>query len=144
MIETIFTPWSSLFGGILIGLAATFLMLVAGRIMGMTGIFAGLLRPVSQSDFGWRAALVLGMVSGPLVVRAVTGQMPVIEVPSSWPMLLIGGLLVGIGASFGSGCTSGHGVCGIARLSLRSIIATITFMVTTFLTVFVIRHLIGA
>lgn len=143
MIETVFTPWASLFGGILIGLASTLLMLVAGRVMGATGILAGLIQPASKRDFGWRAALLLGMVSGPLAVAVATGEMPAVQVPVSAPMLLVGGLLVGIGVTFGSGCTSGHGVCGIARLSPRSIVATITFMATTFATVSSIRHLFG-
>lgn len=144
MIQTTFTPWASLAGGILIGLAATLLMLLAGRVMGATGILGGLVRPASKRDFRWRAALLLGMVSGPLAVAAITGKMPEVQVPVSLPALLVGGLIVGIGASYGSGCTSGHGVCGIARLSPRSIVATLIFMATAFATVFVTRHLIGA
>ena len=144
MIETAFTPWASLAGGVLIGLAAVLLMLVAGRVMGATGIVAGLIRPVSSGDFAWRAALLLGMVSGPLAVAVVSGGMPAVQVPVSLPMLGIGGLIVGLGASWGSGCTSGHGVCGMARLSPRSIVATLTFMATTFVTVYLVRHVIGA
>lgn len=144
MIETAFTPWTSLAGGALIGLAAVLLMLVAGRVMGATGIVAGLIRPVSSGDFAWRAALLLGMVSGPLAVAAASGEMPAVQVPVSLPMLGIGGLIVGLGASWGSGCTSGHGVCGMARLSPRSIVATLTFMATTFVTVYLVRHVIGA
>jgi uncharacterized protein len=142
--ETAFTPWSALAGGALIGLATVLLMLTLGRIMGATGILAGLLTPNMHPDTGWRLAVLLGMVSGPLAVLALTGQMPVIQVPVSLPMLLVGGILVGIGVTYGSGCTSGHGVCGMARLSRRSIAATATFMVTTGLTVFVIRHVLGA
>lgn len=144
MIETAFTPWASLAGGALIGLAAVLLMLVAGRVMGATGIVAGLIRPVSSGDFVWRAALLLGMVSGPLAVAVVSGEMPAVQVPVSLPMLGVGGLIVGLGASWGSGCTSGHGVCGMARLSPRSIVATLTFMATTFVTVYLVRHVIGA
>lgn len=143
MIQTSFTPAAALTGGLLIGLAASLLMLVHGRIFGVTGILAGLLRPASVKDFGWRAALLAGMLTGPLVVRAAFGAMPPVQVPVSTPALLIGGLLVGIGVTFASGCTSGHGVCGIARLSPRSIAATLTFMAAAFATVFTLRHLIG-
>lgn len=142
--ETVFTPWASLGGGILIGLAATLLMLFLGRIMGATGILAGLIAPTSGREFAWRAAMLAGMVSGPLVLLAVTDQMPAVDVPVSLPMLIGGGLLVGVGVTFASGCTSGHGVCGMARLSPRSIAATLTFMGVTFATVYVLRHLIGA
>ena len=143
VIETLFTPWQSLAGGVLIGLASVLLMLTLGRVMGATGVLAGVLTPSAHPDAGWRLALLAGMISGPLVVLAVTGQMPAVEVPASLPMLLAGGLLVGIGVTYGSGCTSGHGVCGMARLSRRSIAATATFMLTTGLTVFVIRHVLG-
>jgi uncharacterized protein len=141
--ETAFTPWQSLAGGALIGLASVLLMLTLGRIMGATGLLAGVLTPSAHPGSGWRIALLAGMVSGPLAVLAITGQMPEIQVPVSMPMLLIGGLLVGIGVTYGSGCTSGHGVCGMARLSRRSIAATITFMLTTGITVYVIRHVVG-
>ena len=143
VIETLFTPWQSLAGGVLIGLASVLLMLTLGQVMGATGVLAGVLTPSAHPDAGWRLALLAGMISGPLVVLAVTGQMPAVEVPASLPMLLAGGLLVGIGVTYGSGCTSGHGVCGMARLSRRSIAATATFMLTTGLTVFVIRHVLG-
>jgi uncharacterized membrane protein YedE/YeeE len=141
--ETAFTPWMSLAGGVLIGLSATLLMLFLGRIMGATGVLAGLLQPASGDDFAWRAALLAGMVTAPAGVWLATGTMPVVEVPVSTFALVIGGLIVGIGVTFGSGCTSGHGVCGMARLSPRSIVATLTFMVVTFATVFLIRHVIG-
>lgn len=144
MIETAFTPLQSLGGGILIGLASVLLMATIGRIMGATGILAGLLQPVDMADWSWRAALMLGMVSGPAAVLLVTGQMPVVQVPISTTMLIVGGFIVGLGVTFGSGCTSGHGVCGMARLSPRSIAATLTFMLTTAITVYVIRHVIGA
>lgn len=143
-IETEITPWQSLSGGVLIGLAAVLLMLTLGRIMGATGILAGLLTRSPHPDTGWRLALLAGMISGPLAVLATTGRMPAVEVPVSLPMLLAGGLLVGIGVTYGSGCTSGHGVCGTARLSRRSIAATLIFMLTTGVTVYVIRHVAGA
>ena len=143
MIETAFTPWLSLAGGILIGVAAILLMLFAGRIMGATGVLAGLMQPASREDFTWRAAVLAGMVTGPIVVWMATGSLPAVEVPISTMALLVGGVIVGIGVTFGSGCTSGHGVCGMARFSQRSIVATLTFMAFTFITVYVIRHVIG-
>jgi len=141
--ETVFTPWASLGGGILIGLAATLLMLTLGRVMGATGVLSGVIAPTSRQDFAWRAALLAGMVSGPLAIFAVSGAMPTVDVPVSLPMLLIGGVVVGLGVTYGSGCTSGHGVCGMARLSLRSVVATVTFMIFTFATVYVVRHVLG-
>ena len=144
MIDTAFTPVQSLGGGVLIGVAAVLLMATMGRVMGATGILAGILQPMNMSDWSWRVAVLAGMVTGPVAVLAVTGQMPAVQVPVSTPMLVIGGVLGGIGVTFGSGCTSGHGVCGMARLSPRSIMATLTFMVTTGLTVFVVRHVLGA
>ncbi|MGC1503422.1 MAG: YeeE/YedE thiosulfate transporter family protein [Sulfitobacter sp.] len=142
--ETVFTPFQSLGGGALIGLASVLLMAALGRIMGATGILAGLLQPTGLSDWSWRAAILLGMMSGPLALLALSGQLPAVQVPVSTPMLLIGGFIVGIGVTFSSGCTSGHGVCGMARLSPRSITATLTFMLTTGITVYVIRHVLGA
>lgn len=143
MMETAFTPWASLGGGVLIGVASTLLMLLLGRVMGATGVLAGLFQPASRSDFAWRAALLAGMVTGPAVVWLASGEMPTVQVPMSTTALLIGGLIVGVGVTFGAGCTSGHGVCGMARLSPRSIVATMTFMAFTFATVFVVRHVIG-
>jgi uncharacterized membrane protein YedE/YeeE len=143
MIETAFTPWASLAGGVLIGVASTLLMLVAGRVMGATGVLAGAFQPASGREFAWRAVLLAGMVTGPAVVWLISGEMPAIEVPVSTTALIIGGLIVGVGVTFGSGCTSGHGVCGMARLSPRSIAATVTFMAVTFITVYIVRHLIG-
>ena len=143
-IETVFTPWQSLAGGALIGLASTLLMLFLGRIMGATGILAGILAAGPRDDKSWRVALLLGMITAPLAVLMATGQMPAIEVPVSLPMLVAGGVIVGVGVAYGSGCTSGHGVCGMARLSPRSIAATLVFMVTTGLTVFLVRHVLGA
>jgi uncharacterized membrane protein YedE/YeeE len=144
MIETTFTPWASLAGGVLIGLAATLLMLVHGRIMGATGILAGLVMPASRTDFAWRAALVAGMICGPVTLWLLTGIWAEAQVTVPLPLLLLSGVIVGIGVSSGGGCTSGHGVCGIARLSPRSVVATLTFMVSTFVTVFLLRHVIGA
>lgn len=144
MIETTFTPWASLGGGILIGIAATLLMLLHGRIMGATGILAGLVIPDSRADFAWRAALVAGMICGPAMLWLLTGVWPEAQTTVSLPVLILSGLIVGIGVSYGGGCTSGHGVCGIARLSPRSIVATLTFMGATFATVYALRHVIGA
>lgn len=141
--ETAFTPFASLGGGVLIGLSAVFLMLAFGRIMGATGILGGLLVPASRDDWMWRLALVLGMISGPLAMLAITGDFPTIDVPVSKTMLLLGGFIVGVGVSFGSGCTSGHGVCGLARFSPRSIAATLTFMASTAITVYLVRHVFG-
>lgn len=144
MIETAFTPFQSLGGGALIGLAAVLLMATMGRIMGATGILAGLLQPANMSDWAWRAAVLVGMLCGPIAMMLLTGKLPAIQVPGSTTMLVVGGFVVGIGVTFGAGCTSGHGVCGMARLSPRSIAATITFMITTAITVYVIRHVLGA
>ena len=143
-ITTDFTPWASLAGGLLIGLAAVLLMLLLGRIMGATGILYGAAFERRANDTAWRVALLLGMFTGPAVLWLLSGELPAVQVPVSVPMMIAGGLLVGIGVTFGSGCTSGHGVCGMARLSPRSIVATVTFMVTTFATVYVVRHVIGA
>lgn len=141
--ETSFTPFASLAGGVLIGLAAVCLMFLRGRIMGATGILAGALWPASRPDWTWRAAMLAGMFTGPWIYFALTGGLPAIDVPSATPLLIVGGVLVGIGVTLGSGCTSGHGVCGMARLSPRSFAATLTFMITTALTVYVVRHLLG-
>ncbi len=140
---TEFTPFASLGGGFLIGAASVLLMATLGRIMGATGILAGFLQPASRQEWQWRAMLLLGMVSAPLLLRLITGEFPPLSVPVDNVMLVIGGILVGIGVTYGSGCTSGHGVCGMARLSMRSIVATITFMITTLITVYVVRHVLG-
>ena len=135
-----FTPLASLGGGILIGLAAALLLLANGRIAGISGIAGGLLRPAG-GDIGWRLAFLLGLASAPLAWLGF-GAMPPAQIDHSPALLTIAGLLVGIGTRFGSGCTSGHGVCGISRLSPRSLAATACFMATGFLTVFVMRHAI--
>jgi uncharacterized membrane protein YedE/YeeE len=142
-VETSFTPIASLAGGILIGIAAVLLMMVHGRIAGATGILAGVLLPSGLRDWAWRAAMIAGMIAAPLLVFLTTGSMPTITLPVSTTSLVIGGLVVGVGVKLGSGCTSGHGVCGIARLSPRSIAATLTFMAAAFVTVFLVRHGIG-
>lgn len=143
LIETEFTPILSLAGGLLIGTAAVLLMGLMGRIMGATGVLTGVIVPQGWPDWSWRIAVILGMISGPVAIFALTGQMPVVQVPVSLPLLILGGFLVGIGVTYGAGCTSGHGVCGMARLSPRSIAATVTFMFATCVTVFIIRHGIG-
>lgn len=140
--ETAFTPMASLLGGAMIGAAAVLLMLLRGRIMGATGILAGALRPTDRQDWTWRILMLAGMLCGPWVCFAATSARPVIDVPVPTGLLLLGGFLVGIGVTLGSGCTSGHGVCGLARLSRRSLVATGTFMLTTAATVYVIRHLL--
>ena len=139
---TEFTPISATIGGIMIGLSAVLLMALIGRIAGMTGIVAGILPPV-DNNWLWRAVFVAGAVCGPLLYLALTGTMIDFAAPAGYPALVSSGLIVGIGVVFGSGCTSGHGVCGIARLSPRSIVATCVFMAAAFVTVFVIRHIIG-
>lgn len=139
--ETSFTPLASLAGGALIGLAAVLLMLVSGRIMGATGVLSGAIWGPGSRD--WRIALLAGMLSGPVAFMALTGGLPTIQVPVPTLALIAGGLLVGAGVTYSSGCTSGHGVCGMARLSPRSIAATLTFMLTTGITVYVVRHVLG-
>ncbi|MEI4486748.1 YeeE/YedE family protein [Frigidibacter sp. MR17.14] len=141
---TEFTPLASIAGGALIGLAAVLLMALHGRILGATGILSGLMRGGDARDWQLRAALVAGMVLAPVAILALTGWSPAITIPVSRPAIVVGGLIVGVGVSYGGGCTSGHGVCGNARFSRRSIVATASFMATAFVTVFVIRHLIGA
>ena len=137
-----FTPGTSLEGGILIGVAAAMFVLLNGRIAGISGIVGGLLRP-GQDELVWRAAFVLGLVGAPAIWRLLAA-LPSISIEASWRSLVAAGLLVGIGTRFGSGCTSGHGVCGLSRLSPRSLVATLTFMAAGFATVFLLRHFFGA
>ncbi|MCV2446426.1 MULTISPECIES: YeeE/YedE family protein [Paracoccus] len=136
---TDFTPLHSALGGALIGLAAVLLMAALGRVAGMTGILSG---AIFERGRGWRLAFLLGAVAAPALMRAA-GVEIAFDSPVPQPWLVVGGLLVGIGVSYGGGCTSGHGVCGNARLSPRSLVATGCFMAAAFATVFVIRHLIG-
>lgn len=136
-----FTPWTSLAGGVLIGLATAMFLLFNGRIAGISGIVGGLLRPVA-GDVGWRIAFVLGLVLAP-VAYSLTAPLPAVRVEASSTLLVVAGLLVGIGTRYGSGCTSGHGVCGLSRRSPRSLVATAAFMLAGIATVFVVRHLIG-
>jgi len=137
-----FTPWSGVIGGAIIGLAVALLLLANGRIAGISGIVGGLLRP-STGDIAWRVAFVAGLVAAP-VAYAIVATLPPINVEASYPTLVLAGLLVGVGTRYGAGCTSGHAVCGISRLSPRSIGATLAFMAAGFLTVFVVSHLLGA
>jgi uncharacterized membrane protein YedE/YeeE len=111
--------------------------------MGATGIFAGFLMPTSRSDWGWLASLLAGVVSAPALFWLVSGQSVTVQVPVSSAAMIIGGLIVGVGVTYGGGCTSGHGVCGIARLSPRSIVATVVFMIAAVVTVYVMRHVFG-
>jgi len=141
--ETAFTPFASFGGGLAIGLGAVLLMLGLGRILGATGVLTGLVFADNRDELSWRVAMVVGMIAAPGVIFALTGTMPEISVPVSPAMVVIGGVIVGFGASLGSGCTSGHGVCGLSRLSIRSLVAVPTFMATAAITVFVIRHVIG-
>ncbi len=136
-----FTPWASLTGGIMIGLAAAAFILLNGRIAGISGIIGPLMKPL-KGDRAWRILFVIGMVGAPLTWLAFS-SLPEIRIDASYPMLIVAGLLVGISTRYGAGCTSGHGVCGISRLSPRSIVATLCFMATGFITVFIVRHLIG-
>lgn len=135
-----FTPWSALAGGLLIGLAAAMFALLNGRIAGISGILGGLLRPV-RGDVVWRAAFIAGLAAAPLAY-AIFSTLPAVQVDASNSVLVIAGLLVGIGTRYGSGCTSGHGVCGLSRLSPRSLAATAAFMGAGFAVVFVVRHLV--
>jgi uncharacterized membrane protein YedE/YeeE len=136
-----FTPWASLAGGILIGLAAALLLLANGRVAGISGILGGLLRP-ARGDLAWRVAFLAGLFLAPLVWLTLRA-MPPAQIDHSPTLLALAGLLVGLGTRFGSGCTSGHGVCGIARLSPRSLTATACFMVAGIVTVFIVRHVLG-
>jgi len=136
-----FTPWPSLAGGVLIGVAAAMFVLLNGRIAGISGVLGGLLRPTG-GDVAWRAAFVAGLVGAPLAY-ALFAALPKLQIAADYGRLVLAGLLVGIGTRYGSGCTSCHGVCGLSRLSPRSFVATATFMAAGFVTVFVARHLIG-
>jgi uncharacterized membrane protein YedE/YeeE len=139
---TEFTPISSMAGGLLIGTSAVLLMLFLGRIAGISGIASRLLPPVAE-DYGWRLAFVAGLIGAPVVAQIVTGEPVEQTVSSNISLMITAGLLVGFGSVLGNGCTSGHGVCGLSRLSARSIAATLVFMSIAFATVFFTRHVIG-
>lgn len=136
-----FTPWSSLAGGLLIGLAAALFVLFNGRIAGISGILGGLLLAPSP-DRLWRIAFLAGMIGAP-AIWMLFHSLPPLTIDAGYPMIILAGLLVGFGTRYGSGCTSGHGVCGLSRLSPRSLAATLSFMGAGFITVFIVRHLLG-
>ncbi len=136
-----FTPWTSLAGGLLIGLAAVLLLLFNGRIAGISGIVGGLLSP-KRGEIAWRAAFVVGLIASPIAFSVVR-PLPSVQINASYLVLVLAGLLVGLGTRYGSGCTSGHGVCGLSRRSLRSLVATTTFMLAGFFTVYIVRHVSG-
>ena len=140
---THFTPWLSLGGGVLLGLASAAFILVNGRILGISGILGGLLTP-RLGDIGWRIAFLLGIATSPFVSSLIlpAGYIEVPRIEAGYVAIAIAGLLVGFGTRYGSGCTSGHGVCGLSRLSLRSLVSTLTFMGLGFLVVYVMRHAI--
>jgi uncharacterized membrane protein YedE/YeeE len=139
---TAFTPGSALAGGLLIGAGAALLVLLNGRIAGISGVLGGLLRPL-KGDTAWRAAFVAGLVAAPLLYALIAAPPPP-QIDAGWGTLVGAGLLVGVGTRYGSGCTSGHGVCGLSRLSPRSLVATLCFMAAGFVTVFFIRHLLAS
>ena len=138
---THFTPCAALAGGVLLGLASAFFVLLNGRILGISGIVGGLLRP-RAGDMGWRLAFVLGMLVAPGLYWLVVGPTQP-RIDANWGMVVMAGLLVGVGTRYGSGCTSGHGVCGLSRMSPRSLVATLAFMGAGFVTVFLIRHVLA-
>jgi len=138
-----FTPWASLSGGILLGVASALFILLNGRVLGISGILGGLLQP-KTGDAGWRIAFLLGMVAAPLVygLLAPEGFARAPRIDAGFAIIVAAGLLVGVGTRYGSGCTSGHGVCGLSRLSPRSLVATLAFMGAGFAMVFVVRHIL--
>ena len=137
-----FTPWSAAAGGAVIGLAAAMFVLLNGRIAGISGVLGGLLKPL-RGDIAWRVAFLAGLAGAPLLY-ALFAPLPAPTIEAGSGALVLAGLLVGAGTRYGSGCTSGHGVCGISRLSVRSLAATAAFMASGFLTVFIVRHLLGS
>jgi len=136
-----FTPVSALIGGAIIGVAAALFVVLNGRIAGISGIVGGLLRP-QAGDLSWRIAFVAGLVAAPLAY-SLFAVLPEVQIDAGYALLVAAGLIVGVGTRYGAGCTSGHGVCGISRLSPRSVVATLAFMGTGFVTVFATRHLLG-
>ncbi|MGH6990216.1 MAG: YeeE/YedE family protein [Stellaceae bacterium] len=137
-----FTPISAAIGGALIGLSVTMLMLANGRLAGISGIFGNVLAPQGR-EWRWEIAFLVGLVAAPLIIGAAGFAMPHPVMPMSWGLVAVGGVLVGFGSRLGGGCTSGHGVCGIARLSSRSIVATLIFMATAIAVVAILRHVVG-
>ncbi|HSI44812.1 MAG TPA: YeeE/YedE family protein [Methylophilus sp.] len=139
---TTFTPWQSLIGGLLIGFSALLLIRWLGQIAGISGI-VGNLWSVKPEDRKWRLAFVIGLLVSPLIYHLFS-PLPAMQIEAGFPVLIVAGLLVGFGTRLGSGCTSGHGVCGLSRLSLRSLAATLTFMLVAIIVVWVVRHLLNA
>jgi len=139
---TAFTPWSAAIGGVIIGAAVAIFVLVNGRIAGISGIVGGLLRP-APGDVAWRLAFVAGLMAAPMLYM-LAAKLPPIVIEASYPTLIVAGLLVGIGTRYGAGCTSGHGVCGVSRLSPRSLVATLSFVAVPFATVYAVRDSHGA
>jgi uncharacterized protein len=137
-----FTPISAAIGGALIGLSAVLLMLLNGRIAGITGIAGGLIDPISRDRF-WRAAFIVGLIAAPLSAMLIGYTVPVPQMPTSMVTIAVAGLLVGFGTRMSNGCTSGHGICGMARLSTRSITATVVFMAAAIIVVALTRHVVG-
>ena len=138
-----FTPGPALLGGVILGLAAALYVHLHGRILGISGIISGLFTPKS-GDVSWRLSVILGLLSAPLWAAVLFEMHPIQVIDASWAAIVVAGLLVGFGAVYGSGCTSGHGICGLSSLSPRSMVATLSFMLAGFITVFVIRRMIGA
>jgi len=139
---TDFTPIASTVGGMMIGLSAVMLMLFIGRIAGVSGIASRLLPPMAE-DYGWRLAFVIGLIAAPFIYQQVSG-LPIDQTVSpELGLMAVAGVLVGFGSVFGGGCTSGHGVCGVSRLSARSVVATLVFMAVAIITVFIVRHGLG-
>lgn len=137
-----FDPIAGLLGGVVIGLAAVFLMLLNGRVAGISGIAAGAFS-ASRGERSWRLAFLAGLIGAPAIIALLGGSYDLPRMPSNWTLIVIAGLLVGVGSRMGSGCTSGHGVCGIARLSPRSIVSTVLFMASAVIVVAIVRHGIG-
>ena len=136
-----FTPWASLAGGLIIGVATACFLIFNGRVAGISGIVGGLSK-LERGDVAWRVAFLGGLILSPVVFSTIA-RVPPVRMEASYPVLLVAGFLVGIGTRYGSGCTSGHGVCGLSRRSPRSVVATIAFMLAGFVTVYIVRHLIG-
>ncbi|QWD11695.1 YeeE/YedE family protein [Polynucleobacter paneuropaeus] len=136
-----FTPGPSLLGGVLLGIATSAYVLLHGRILGISGIFGGLLRPVKQAWL-WRIVLLLGILTSPIWSIFLFDMYPVQIIEANWPIVIVAGLLVGFGAQYGSGCTSGHGICGLSRLSPRSLVAIVSFMISGFAVAYILRHLL--